>query len=172
MKAGKYERELKGILSAEEEVLEKVTKTCDEKERNTYFSIQDISFMVVRAGGSLGIDLIAIRGEVSFPIEVKSSKSGTIYFSDEERLKEQAEWIKEMCSESGVLPIYAYRLKSQRGNKWSIFTMDIDGLTKKNKVLKRKLPFIEKTTHGNYKMDWENGMPLSEFIDYLYHLIG
>ena len=127
--------------------------------------------MVVRAGGSLGIDLIAIRGEISFPIEVKSSKKDVLYFSDEERLTEQAEWMRDECTNSKVLPLYAYRLKGTRGDKWRIFTMEVEGLSKKQKVLKRKLPKLEKTTHGNYKLSWENGMPLNELLSYLKYLI-
>ncbi|MFO7991147.1 MAG: Holliday junction resolvase [Thermoplasmata archaeon] len=172
MVTGSYERELRGILSADEEVLEDTTKTCSEEEKEQLFSIKDIPFLVVRAGGSLGIDLIALRGEIAFPIEVKSSKKDTIYFSDEERLTEQAEWMAEVCFNSKVLPLYAFRLKGVRGDKWRIFTMNIDGMSKKHRVIQRKIPFIQETMHGNYKMDWEEGIPLNEFIAYVKHLIG
>ncbi len=171
MATGKYERELKGILSAEKETLEKVTKTCSEDEIEQYHSVTDIPFMVVRAAGSLGIDLIAIRGELSFPIEVKSSKEDVLYFSDKERLTEQVEWIEEECSNSGVLPLYAFRLKGQRGDKWSIFTMDISNLSKKHRVVQRKIPTLEETTHGNYKISWEKGMPLNRFVSYLRYIL-
>ena len=127
--------------------------------------------MVVRAGGSLGIDLIAIRGEISFPIEVKSSKKDVLYFSDEGRLTEQANWIQNECEASKVLPLYAYRLKGVRGDKWRIFTMEIDGLSKKQKVIYRKIPTLNETVHGNYKMDWDEGIPLNELLSYLKYLI-
>lgn len=167
-----YERELRGVLSADEEMLASLTKTCTEDERADYYSIKDIPFMVVRAGGSLGIDIIAIRGELSFPIEVKSSKKPVVYFSDEERLTEQAEDMIRMCIASSVLPLYAFRLKGERGDKWRIFTLNIDGLQKKQKLLQRRLPRIQTTTHGNYKMDWREGMPLHQFIAYLSHMLG
>ncbi len=172
MVTGMYERELRGVLSGDEEMLAHLTKTCSEEERRDYYSILDIPFMVVRAGGSLGIDLIAIRGEVSFPIEVKSSKKNVVYFSDEERLTEQAETMIEMCTMSGVIPLYAFRLKGERGDKWRIFTLDIRKLNKKQCVLNRRLPHIQTTAHGNYKMDWCQGMPLHRFIAYLKHLMG
>ncbi len=171
MVTGMYERELRGVLSGDEDMLASLTKTCTEAEKSDYYSIRDIPFMVVRAGGSLGIDLIAIRGEVSFPIEVKSSKKSVIYFSDEERLTEQAESMIDMCSMSGVIPLYAFRLKGERGDKWRIFTLDIKGLNKKQKLLNNRLPHLQTTTHGNYKMDWNQGMPLHRFIAYLKHLI-
>lgn len=172
MVAGKYERELRGILSAEEEALEGATKTCGDREKKRYFSIDDIPFMVVRAGGSLGIDLIAVRGEISFPIEVKSSKKDVIYFSDEQRLTEQADDMVRSCSESRVLPIYAFRLKAVRGDKWRIYTLKIDGLDKKHKLLQRNIPNIQTTTHGNYKLVWDEGLPLNEFISYINYLLS
>ncbi len=171
MAVGKYERELRGILSADGEVLEGVTKTCSEEELEGYMAIKDIPFLVVRAGGSLGMDLIAIRGEISFPIEVKSSKTDVIYFSDEERLTEQAEWMIEVCTACSVIPLYAFRIKGKRGDRWRIFTLDIPGLKKKQRVLQRKIPLIEKTVHGNYKVQWENGVPLHMLIAYLNHLL-
>lgn len=172
MAVGKYERELRGILSGDDESLEGGTKTCSQDERENYFSIKEIPFMVVRAGGSLGIDLLAIRGELSFPIEVKTLQEGVLYFSDEARLTEQADQMQEACSASNLLPLYAYRWKGQRGDKWRMFTMEIDELAKKHRVLKRKVPTLQETTHGNYKMEWEEGMPLHRFIAYLNHLLG
>ncbi|MFO7791538.1 MAG: hypothetical protein R6W73_00965 [Candidatus Saliniplasma sp.] len=172
MAVGKYERELKGILSADEEVINNATKTCSDRELDGYEAIYDIPFLVVRAGGSLGIDLIALRGEISFPIEVKSSKENVLYFRNEGRLSEQAEWMKDVCKDSNVLPVYAFRLKSQRGDKWRIFTMDIDGMRKKHQVLQRKIPHIQTTVHGNYKIEWGEGMPLNELLAYLRHLIS
>ncbi|MFW6141522.1 MAG: Holliday junction resolvase [Candidatus Saliniplasma sp.] len=171
MAVGKYERELKGILSGDEEVIKDSTKTCTQKEIDGYRAIHDIPFLVVRAGGSLGIDLIALRGEISFPIEVKSSKENVLYFRNEGRLREQAEWMKEVCTDSNVLPLYAYRLKSQRGDKWRVYTMELDGMKRKHKVLQRKIPYMQRTVHGNLKMEWDKGMPLSQLLSYLKHLI-
>ena len=171
MAVGKYERELKGILTADEEIIEGATKTCSDEEIARYKEIKDIPFMVVRAAGSLGIDLIAVRGEVSFPIEVKSSKEDVLYFSDGTRLTEQAKDMIDICTSTRLLPLYAYRLKGQRGDKWRIFSLEVDSLTKKSKVLNRKLPNIEKTVHDNLKMPWEVGMPLNKFISYLKYLL-
>ncbi len=172
MATGKYERELRGILSGDIETLEEVTKTCDEREKEGYMSILDFPFLVVRAGGSLGMDLIAIRGEISFPVEVKSSKHDVIYFSDEERLTEQAEWMIDVCKASKVLPLYAFRIKGRRGDRWRIFTLDVPDLRKKQGVVKRTVPPIEKTVHGNFTVRWKNGMPLHRFLAFLSHLLS
>ena len=172
MAQGKYERELKSILSGDEEVIEEQTKTCSEQRTEDYHKVEDIPFLVVRGAGSLGVDLVAVRGDVSFLIEVKSSKSDVLYLSDQKRLTEQAEEIKRICSETKLLPIYAFRLKGCRGDKWRLFTMDIDGLSKKYRVLNKKLPNVKTTTHDNYKIPWEDGMPLSDFLAYLDRLLG
>ncbi|MFP4000311.1 MAG: Holliday junction resolvase [Thermoplasmata archaeon] len=172
MAQGKYERELKNILSGDEEVIEDQTKTCSEEQTEDYHKVKDIPFLVVRGAGSLGVDLVAVRGDVSFLIEVKSSKKDVLYLSDQKRLTDQAERIKEICTETKLLPMYAFRLKGWRGDKWRLFTMDIDGLSKKYRVLNKKLPNVQTTSHDNYKIPWHDGMPLSEFLSYLDRLLG
>ncbi len=172
MAQGKYERELKDIFSGDEEMIEDLTKTCTEEEKEGYDSVKNIPFLVVRGAGSLGVDLVAVRGDVSFLIEVKSSKKDVLYLSDQKRLTEQAERIKEICHEAKLLPIYAYRLKGQRGDKWRLFTLQIEGLSKKYKLLNKKLPNVQTTVHDNYKIPWEDGMELNEFLSYLDRLLG
>ena len=78
-----YERELKGILSAEEGVLDKMTRACPPEQAAAFRKAKAKPFLVVRGAGSLGVDLVALRGDVSFPIEVKSAASDTIRFSDD-----------------------------------------------------------------------------------------
>jgi hypothetical protein len=70
MSASQYERELKGILEGETKIISKVTKTCSTLVKNNYFKISNRPFAVIRAAGSLGIDLVAVRGVVSFLTEV------------------------------------------------------------------------------------------------------
>ncbi|KAA0008275.1 MAG: Holliday junction resolvase, partial [Thermoplasmata archaeon] len=50
-----YERELREILSGNKDVIERVTKSCSEEEKQKYFKIMKKPFIVVRAAGSLGI---------------------------------------------------------------------------------------------------------------------
>ncbi len=172
MAQGKYERELKDVFSGDEDMIEELTKTCSEEEKQGYLCVKDIPFLVVRGAGSLGVDLVAVRGDVSFLIEVKSSKKDVLYLSDQKRLTEQAEEIKKICDETKLLPIYAYRLKGQRGDKWRLFTLEIDGLSKKYRVLNKKLPNVKTTVHDNYKIPWKEGMELNEFLSYLDRLLG
>ncbi len=171
MAQGKYERELKDVLTGNEEVIEDLTKTCTEKEKEGYMKARDIPFVVVRGAGSLGIDLVAARGDVSFLIEVKSSNDEVLYLSNKKRLTEQAEDMIDICTETKLLPMYAYRLKGQRGDKWRLFTLNIDGLSKKYRLLNKKLPTVKKTVHENYKIPWKDGIPLNQFLSYLGRLL-
>ena len=162
-----YERELREILSGNKDVIERVTKSCSEKERQKYFKIMKKPFIVVRAAGSLGIaDIVALRGDISFIVEIKVRKEKEILFSHEGgRLQRKAEEMQKKCMESSTLPVFAYRIKGARGDAWRIFTIEIDGLQGKSKQVNKMVPKLEKTGNGNYIMKWENGMKLSDFIE-------
>lgn len=165
-----FERELKGILKADEDVLRRVTKTCSYEEKAGYMRIQERPFMVIRGAGSLGIDIVAIRYGVSLPIEVKSSTSEVLRFSRSEKLAIQAEEMMEDCKRVGLMPIYAFRHKGQRGDAWRIFTLDIGPLNGRLKLIYNRLPKIAPSKEGNLIMRWKEGMPLSKFIDYVVEL--
>jgi Holliday junction resolvase len=168
MTASSYERELKGIMSGRRDVLERVTRTCSDEERSSYWSIRDRPFIVTRAAASLGVDIIALRGDISFPMEVKSSAKRVIRTScNSGRETEQAENLIEMCAKSGVLPVYAFRLKGVRGDSWRIFTIDMEAPRGVAGYVHGRLPKLRQTKKGNYVMDWEDGMPLATFLRYL-----
>lgn len=118
-----YERELKALLTGEQKAVSKMIKTCDEAERAAYESMIDQPFLVIRAAGSLGVDLVALRWDFSFPVEVKSSEKDVLYMSRSERLTEQIERMIETCNKSHIIPIYAFRLKGVKGDPWRIFTI-------------------------------------------------
>lgn len=162
-----FERELKGILKADEDMLARVTKTCGEAEREGYFRICERPFMVIRGAGSLGVDLVAIRSDLSLPIEVKSSVNDVLRFSRNEKLAVQAQEMMEDCKRVGLMPIYAFRYKRQRGDAWRIFTLDVGPINGRLKVVYSRLPKISPSKEGNLIMRWNDGMPLSKFIDYI-----
>jgi len=168
MNTGQYERELKNILEGETETLIKITKTCTAIEKDNYSKISDKPFVVIRAAGSFGVDLVATRGDISFLTEVKTSFEDTLHFSSVGgKLQKQAETMKKLCEKTKTLPIYAFRTKGKHGDSWRIFTFDIDGLEGRISVLHRRLPKLEKSKSGNFVMRWNEGMPLSDFINYL-----
>ncbi len=162
-----FERELKGILRGDEDMLGRVTKTCSDAEREHYYKICEKPFMVIRGAGSLGVDLVAIRSDISLPIEVKSSVNDVLRFSRNEKLAIQAQEMMDDCKRVGLMPIYAFRYKRQRGDAWRIFTLDVGQLNGRLRLIYGRLPKISPSKDGNLIMRWEEGMPLNKFIDYL-----
>ncbi|MEA3558306.1 MAG: Holliday junction resolvase [Candidatus Thermoplasmatota archaeon] len=158
-----YERELKKLLGGELEAVVKMKKTCSAIECLGYGSMESYPFMVIRGAGSFGVDLVALRGELSFPIEVKSSIHPKVYLS-QPRLKEQLEQFTLDCKRANTFPLYAYRYKGFRGDPWRVFTIKVDGLKYFSRILNQKVPELRPTKGGNYVMQWDEGMPLSSFL--------
>ncbi len=168
MNGSQYEREFRSILEADEPFLHKITKSCSVMERENYFRVMNKPFAVIRAAGSLGVDLVAVRGDVSFLVEIKTSSSPTLHFSSMAgKLQKQAESMKALCEKTLTLPLYAFRLKRHRGDSWRIFTVDHRKLQGRLRILHQRLPVLDQSSNGNYIMRWENGMPLSDFLEYL-----
>lgn len=163
-----FERELKGILQGDEELIRRKIKNYDSDVHFNYLKILKKPFIVIRAAGSLGVDLVAVRGDISFPIEVKFSSKKTVHFSNTERLKQQAEVMRWECERAGLFPIYAHRLKNVRGNDpWRVSTIDIEGVEGRMKTLHKVIPRVHVTKSGNIALKWDEGMPLHKLIDYL-----
>jgi Holliday junction resolvase len=182
LKGSIYERELKDILEGRRETVLRMGKRLNSHQRRCYFSTLSYPFVVIRAAGSLGMDLVALRGDVSFPIEVKSSGSDVFRFSSSGGKAElQAQNMVDQCAKSHLLPFYAYRLKGARDDPWRIFAMplgdsdeDLWWLHEAHgtfaKLVMSKVPRIERTAHGARIMRWANGYPLSTFLEYLWVL--
>ncbi|MCL1979048.1 MAG: Holliday junction resolvase [Methanomassiliicoccaceae archaeon] len=163
-----YERELRSLLSGDRKAIAKMIKTCSEDENRSYNLMLKDPFLVIRAAGSLGVDLVALRWDYSFPIEVKSSAEETMHFSRNPRLTEQAAKMKTACSRSNLLPVYAFRLKNVRGDPWRIFTIPTNEEIKgRNEILRRTIPTMEVTGNGNYIMRWGDGIKLCDLISYM-----
>lgn len=162
-----FERELKALLSGDGRTLERMVKTCNEDERRGYMSILKRPFLVIRAAGSLGMDLVAIWGDLALPIEVKSSKTEVFWFSNSQRLIEQAATMREDCGRTGLVPIYAFRLKGHRGDPWRVFSLPVAETGGRLGLVQRRLPALEESSKGNLIMRWGDGMKLSQFIEYL-----
>ena len=162
-----YERELKALLAGDEKAVAKMVKTCNSMETAAYNSMLREPFLVIRAAGSLGVDLVALRWDFSFPIEVKSSSDPVMHFSRSQRLIEQADTMLGECNRCHLVPIYAFRLKSLRGDPWRVFTIPCYHEYKgKHSILYRRLPKLYVSSSGNYIMRWEDGMKLSDFLLY------
>lgn len=163
-----YERELKAIMAGDEKVLSKMVKTCSDTEKKGYDSMRTNPFLMIRAAGSLGVDLVALRWDFSFPIEVKSSSDDVLHFSKNPRLGEQADKMLAECTGPHLVPVYAYRLKGVRGDPWRVFTIPSETTFKgRSELLRRRIPDFETTAGGNYIMRWGDGMKLSELLSYM-----
>ena len=168
MTASQYEREIKGILDGDTKIINKIIKSCNSIEKNNYIKIYNKPFIVIRAAGSFGIDLVAVRGDISFLLEVKSSIQDTIHFSSiNGKLQKQAKDMQKICEKTKTLPIYAFRKKNFRGDTWRLFTLEINNIEGRLKLLHNFLPKLEKSKKGYYVMRWNEGLSLSNFILYL-----
>ena len=163
--ASQYERELRAVLAGVPKGVDAVTRSCDELAKSKARMVIDRPFLVVRAAGS-GMegsgDLLALRGDICFPIEVKTSKKSKLYLSSrtwDQYLAMQNEG--ERCS---LMPLYAYRLKGVRGDSWRIFRVEVGKLTGRLGILARRIPALPLTRNGKPFLDWEEGMPLHRFL--------
>jgi Holliday junction resolvase len=160
-----YERELRSVLAGEEKGVRAVTRSCTESQRAQMMQVCQRPFLVVRApgSGSEGTgDLLVLRGDMCFPIEVKSSKKSRLYLSGRTVLQYQA--LVNIGEKCGLQPFYAYRLKSIRGDSWRIFRVNVDNLTGKSRRLASRVPALPLTRNGTPHLDWEKGLPLHKFI--------
>lgn len=178
-----YERELRYLLGGRKDTVEKMVDRvarADPKAALKVRRVLDHPFFVLRSAGSLGIDLVALRGEISFPIEVKTSNSDVLRLSRNRRSKEQAEELTLDCLQAGLVPLYAYRRRDMRdGDPWRLFLIATEALDRRYRVkdagnlvsglLYRKMEThrADVTDDGNYVLRWHEGWPLGEFIDYL-----
>lgn len=168
MSSSQYEREIKGILEGDNKIISKITKTCDILEKNNYLKIFQKPFVVIRAAGSFGIDLVALRGDISFLLEVKTSIDKTIHFSSiNGKLQKQADTMQKICEKTKTLPIYAFRIKNYRGDSWRLFTINIKNIEGRIKLLQSRIPLLEISKNNNYIMRWDMGLKLSDLIQYL-----
>ena len=162
---GVYERELRSVLAGERKGVVAITRSCTEVERARAMRVCQRPFLVVRApgSGSEGTgDILALRGDMCMPIEVKSSKTDKIYLSG--RTKDQYDALKSTGEKCGLQPLYAFRLKGVRGDSWRVMKVPVDGLTGKLRVLSRSIPNVPLTRNGSPYLNWHDGMPLHRFL--------
>ncbi len=171
-----YERELKDILGGDESMIDKISRNLSQKAIYNYRSFCKKPFFVIRAAGSFGVDLIALREELSMLIEVKSSKDAVFRFTSESsRAMKQAEYFRKIGEKFGISIIYAFRLKGLKPQRscntkidtWKIFKLFLAPCLRSlpsNSENFERVPEIDKTRAGNLIMRWSDGMELNEFL--------
>ena len=162
---GAYERELREVLSGTEKGVNAITRSCTPEEKERMSRVRARPFLVVRAAGS-GMegsgDLVALRGDCCFPIEVKSTRAEKLYFSG--RTKDQLNAMIREGERSGLMPLYAHRRKGVRGDSWRIFRVKTEGLRGTLARLVSMIPALPFNRNGSPFIDWEQGMPLNQFL--------
>jgi Holliday junction resolvase len=164
--SSQYERELRHVLAGIPDGVEKVIRSCSVEEKERMRMVLRRPFLVVRAAGS-GIegsgDLLVLRGDICFPIEVKTTRPRKLYLSG--RTLDQYNALVYEGERCGLLPLYAHRLKGVRGDSWRIFRVETTTLRGSLGVLARRIPSLPRTRNGRAFIDWDQGMPLNEFIE-------
>lgn len=191
-----FERELKSILEGDPVTLDRICRSCNREEREGYMEVCSMPFIVIRAAGSFGVDLVAIRGEISLPIEVKSSVNDRLWLGKMKQMR-QVERFRLQCRRSGVIPIYAFRLKRRKGDAWRLFTVPFFGhreldlppadvneevlhhfsgendlLSGRMRMIYDVLPKARITPSGRIVLIWSEGMPLSKFLSYMASILS
>ena len=164
--ASAYERELKELLQADPDSLARYARSVPALERAALDGVRRAPFLVVRAAGSLGFDLVALRSEFAFPLEVKASASDTIRFSAASgRAAVQLAAHRRAVERVGLVILYAYRRVGRgHGEPWRLYAGGTTPQTGRYRVLNRWLPPVESTKDGNGVLRWGHGMPLSRFF--------
>ena len=170
--ASVYERELKELLQGDEAALRRYGRSVPPKERSVLARASDSPFLVVRAAGSLGFDLVALRNEFAFPLEVKASSSDTIRFSSASgRAAAQLAAHQRAVDRVGLVVLYAYRRLGQRNEEpWRIFIAPTRPGGGWIRIFRSRLPVVDHTRDGNGVLRWRDGMPLSRFLELVSYL--
>lgn len=167
-----YERELKEILQGQPEAIARYGRSVDPADRPIVERIAREPFLVIRAAGSLGFDLVALRSEFSFPLEVKASGSDTIRFSAASgRAAAQMAAHQRAVDRVGLIVLYAYRRVGLRGeDAWRLYAVPGESRPGRLGLLRRWLPPVDRTREGNAVLRWNDGMPLVRFLERVFFL--
>ncbi len=169
-----YERELRTLLEGDPAAVRSYARALTPDARADFERVIEQPFLVVRGAGSLGFDLVALRRELSFPIEVKASSEASIRFTAASgRAAAQLESHRRAVARVGLTALYAYRRLGLRGEEpWKVY---LAGERPPGGVLGavcRRLPPVNTTREGNGVLRWDEGLPLSRFLAHVHFLAG
>lgn len=161
-----YERELRTLLSGEPASVRSYARSLPPAERSEFERLIEEPYLVVRGAGSLGLDLVALRRELAFPIEVKASSADVIRFTASSgRADAQLRAHRAAVEKVGLMVVYAYRRLGLRGEEsWRVYATGQVPERGVFGLVCRALPPVERTAQGNGVLRWAGGMPLSRFL--------
>ena len=167
-----YERELRTLLEGETGAVRSYARVLPPELRGSFERLRDEPFLVIRGAGSLGFDLVALRREFAFPLEVKASAEPVIRFTAASgRADAQLAAHREAVGRVGLTVLYAYRRLGLRNEEsWRIFLASPPPEWGVLKYLCRRLPPVNTTREGHGILRWEEGLPLSRFLDQVRYL--
>lgn len=171
-----YERELKSVLQGEPEALRRYRKFAQSPDELLLLrSLEERPFLVVRAAGSQGFDLVALRDRVVLPIEVKSSSQERIPFASASgRSQDQFLALRDQTRRSGLLLLYAYRLLGGgERDPWRLFLAEapVEDHNRYAKMIAAQLPPVGTTGQGNQVLRWDEGKPLLQFLNWVHSVL-
>ena len=162
-----YERELRSLVEGEPGSVRAYARLLPPSDRSEFERLIQLPFLVIRGAGSLGLDLVAMRWGLSFPIEVKASSEPVIRFTAASgRANAQLESHRRVIARAGLAVLYAYRRLGIRSEEsWRVFLGSEPPPTGVLRFLCRDLPPIGRTREGNGVLRWEEGQRLSAFLE-------
>jgi hypothetical protein len=162
-----YERELRSLLEGEPTSVRAYARSLPPADRSEFERLIDLPFLVIRGAGSLGLDLVAMRWGLSFPIEVKASSEPVIRFTAASgRANVQLAAHRSAISRAGLAVLYAYRRLGVRSEEsWRIFLGSDPPSKGAFRVVCRGIPPVGMTREGNGILRWEEGQRLSQFLE-------
>ncbi len=162
-----YERELRSLLEGDPTSVRSYARGIPPPERVEFERLIDHPFLVIRGAGSLGLDLVAMRWGLSFPIEVKASSEPVIRFTAASgRANAQLKAHREAIARAGLAVLYAYRRLGVRSEEsWRLFLGSTSPTSGVLRVVCRGLPPVGATREGNGILRWEEGQRLSQFLE-------
>ena len=162
-----YERELRALLEGDPSTVRSYARALPPPERAPFERLIGEPFLVIRGAGSLGFDLVALRREFAFPLEVKASSDEVIRFTAASgRADAQLAAHRRAVGRVGLTVLYAYRRLGRRAEEpWRIFLASPAPEWGVLKYICRRLPPVSTTRDGHGILRWEEGLPLSRFLD-------
>jgi hypothetical protein len=171
--ASSYERELRTLLEGEPGAVRAYARSLPPEERTSFEQLIAEPFLVIRGAGSLGFDLVALRRDFAFPLEVKASSEDVIRFTAASgRADTQLAAHRQAVGRVGLTVLYAYRRLGRRAEEpWRIFLASPLPERGVLRVICRRLPPVSATREGHGILRWAEGMPLSLFLDQVRFLL-
>ncbi|MGI0070460.1 MAG: hypothetical protein ACRECT_00020 [Thermoplasmata archaeon] len=168
-----YERELRTLLEGKPDAVRSYARALPPDGRLGFERLVTEPFLVIRGAGSLGFDLVALRREFAFPLEVKASSDDVIRFTAASgRADAQLAAHRAAVGRVGLTVLYAYRRLGRHAEEpWRVFLASSPPEWGVLRYICRRIPPVSTTREGHGILRWEEGLPLSQFLEKVRYLM-